>query len=208
MNISNNYSSNSIMKANNVSSSFMMNSKQQQSFYEEGNSFNNNSILNKNNPNAINNPTKAGADDLYINNLDLYIKYLFNKRIKVNFSLELQEIIKETKYLDRMGIKIPILACNISLQQDNLFLLHDQLNKLINEYDLVLSKMSNIEKKLLIYRINDLLYILQAGLTILNWNSFGINDFIQTTEIAIRDFVIILSHVHYNTKLIYEDISN
>ena len=42
------------------------------------------------------------------------------EKITVNFRPELKEIIKETKYLDKMGYSVPEAALNIALQVKNL----------------------------------------------------------------------------------------
>lgn len=43
------------------------------------------------------------------------------ERIKVNFRPELSAIIKESRYLDRMGFSIPEAALNVALQVYKLF---------------------------------------------------------------------------------------
>jgi dynein heavy chain len=42
-----------------------------------------------------------------------------HEKIKVNFKAELQEIIKEAKYLDKMGFTVPESALNVALQVRN-----------------------------------------------------------------------------------------
>jgi dynein heavy chain len=76
--------------------------------------------------------------------------------IIVNFRPELKEIIKETKYLDRIGFKLPEIALNIALQEDKYYGYVDQINQMLAQYHTMLDSMDSSEKKLMSLQIAEL----------------------------------------------------
>jgi hypothetical protein len=58
-------------------------------------------------------------------------------------------IIREAKFLDRIGREIPPTIINIALQEKEYAHYVDRLNQLLREYNAVLEDLNNVEKKLL-----------------------------------------------------------
>ena len=71
------------------------------------------------------------------------------RKYEVNFSPELKVIIREAKYLDRIGKEIPQTIINIALQEKDYFRYCDKLNQLLREYNAALGNLKPVERKLL-----------------------------------------------------------
>ena len=75
---------------------------------------------------------------------------------KVNFDPNLRVIIREAKFLDRIGKEIPHTIVNIALQEKDYMQHIDGLNKLLRSYNSALGDLRAVEKKLLFKDINKL----------------------------------------------------
>ena len=93
---------------------------------------------------------------------------------KVNFSPQLKVIIREAKFLDRIGKKIPQTIINIALQEKEYLRSVDKLNQLIREYNKALSGLKPVEKKLLEKQISRLNTMMNKGKENHNWFSLSI----------------------------------
>jgi dynein heavy chain len=126
--------------------------------------------------------------------LDLFVGYL-GDRVAVNFKSELREIIKETKYLDKMGYMVPEAAMNVALQETKYYSYEESLNAMLIVYSSVLGLLDPVEKKLLNAHINDLKRVMKPGFTRLNWNSLGIPEFIHRCNVEINKFSSIVNQI-------------
>jgi dynein heavy chain len=68
----------------------------------------------------------------------------------VQFDPQLKVIIREAKFLDRIGKHIPQTIINIALQEKDYMRYVDKLNKLLRSYNSALSNLKEVEKKLLL----------------------------------------------------------
>jgi dynein heavy chain len=69
---------------------------------------------------------------------------------KVNFNPKLKVIIREAKFLDRIGKDIPATIINIALQEKDYMKYIDKLNQLLAHYDDSLVGLKQVEKRLLL----------------------------------------------------------
>jgi len=101
-------------------------------------------------------------------------------RIVVNFSEALEDIIAETKHLDRLGLgaQVPDIALDITLQEKKYHSLVAGLNSMLIMREELLDKLSNVERDLLSKRITTLNSTLDPGFTTYNWTSLGITELI------------------------------
>jgi len=76
-------------------------------------------------------------------------KALDNVTYKVNFAPELKVIIREAKFLDRIGKPIPQTIINIALQEKDYMRHVDKLNQLLRGYNSALNNLKPVEKKLM-----------------------------------------------------------
>eukprot|EP00798_Chlamydomonas_sp_ICE-L_P031817 gene31817-7021_t len=108
--------------------------------------------------------------------------------VEVKFHADLIKLIRETRYLDRMGFPIPELALNVALQEDKYHAWLEGLEVMLSHYYEVINQLSPIEKELMAKKLTDLEGSLHAGFHILNWNSLGIPEFIQAASKSINAF--------------------
>ena len=123
-----------------------------------------------------------------------------NETIKVNFRPELKEIIKEAKYLDKMGFGIPEAAMNIALQEDKYYNLVEDLNSMIRNLKNLVGPLDSAERKLLQAQLNEMRRVLKPGLSRLNWNSLGIPEFIHKCNQEINKVASLVNQIRKNSS--------
>jgi dynein heavy chain len=109
-------------------------------------------------------------------------------KYKVNFNPKLRIIIREAKFLDRIGLYIPHTITSIALQ-DKEYMGHvDKLNQLLRSYNLVTGDLRMIESRLLQKEIRRLDAKMEKGMHNHNWFSLSISTFIKDCQSAIDSF--------------------
>lgn len=106
----------------------------------------------------------------------------------VNFAPQLKVIIREAKFLDRIGKDIPQTIINIALQEKDYMRHVDKLNQLLRGYNTALSNLKPVEKKLLDKKISTLNRWMDKGSENHNWFSLSISEYIRDCQKAIEDF--------------------
>ncbi|KAJ2996626.1 Dynein heavy chain 10, axonemal [Globomyces sp. JEL0801] len=129
-------------------------------------------------------------------------------KITVNFRMELKDIIKETKYLDKMGFSVPEAALNVALQEEKYYNLVENLNLMLQAYRSVMDPLDNSEKKLFTHHINELRRVMKPGFTRLNWNSLGIPEFIQRCNMEINKLSSLVNQTRKNSSNITRAIDH
>ncbi|GMH41526.1 hypothetical protein BSKO_09436 [Bryopsis sp. KO-2023] len=123
-------------------------------------------------------------------------------KIEVNFHNDLTQLIRETRYLDRMGFTIPDIALNVTLQEDKYHQCVEGLNRMLENYYQVISQLSQVETTLMQQKLQQLEIALDPGFSPLNWNSLGIPDFITSCNKAINEFQSLGNQVQKNSSII------
>lgn len=127
---------------------------------------------------------------------------------RVSFSPELRLIIKESRYLDKLGYRVPEAALNVTLQEKKyLAEIIRPLNEKLHEYDRLMGTLTEVEKKLLSAHIDDLNATIKGGFYPLNWTSQRIPSYIEELGSALEKFDSVISEVHKNAEMI-NDIIN
>jgi dynein heavy chain, axonemal len=129
-------------------------------------------------------------------------KDVSQESIIVNFRPELLEVIKETKYLDKMGMLSPEAALNVTLQEDKYYHLCQTLSTMIKSYNAVIDPMDVAERKLFVSHIAELNRVMRPGFARLNWNSLGVPDFIQKCNLEIKRLSSLLTQTRKNSSSI------
>ena len=125
----------------------------------------------------------------------------------VNFVAELSLIIRESKYLDRMGFAIPDAALNVTLQEDKYHGYRQNLQLKLWKYDSLLASLAPVENELLVRQLAQLQRVLKTGFTPLNWNSQRIPFFIEACDKALNEFQGIVSQIQKSSAMIEEVVS-
>ncbi|KAJ3336288.1 Dynein heavy chain 10, axonemal, partial [Gonapodya sp. JEL0774] len=121
------------------------------------------------------------------------------ENVIVNFRPELLTMMKETKYLDKLGFNVPEAALNIVLQEEKYYAYIESLSTVVASHRQVLESLDVAERKLLGSHIMELRRVIKPGLTRLNWNSLGIADYIQKCTAEINKFSSIVNSIRKNS---------
>jgi dynein heavy chain, axonemal len=124
---------------------------------------------------------------------------------RTNFPHDLKMIIKEARYLDKLGFQIPEGALNVTLQEKKYQDCVRLLNSKLADYDKILQSLKPVEKQLLKIQIDELNATIKTGFYPLNWTSQRIPAYIEDLNSALVRFSSIVSQVHKNSSMI-EDI--
>jgi hypothetical protein len=80
-------------------------------------------------------------------------------------------IIRESKYLDRLGYQLPEAILDVTLQEDKSFRYVQDINLMLKYYKNLMSRMSAVELQMLKEQIAGLQKVIKAGFTPLDWSS-------------------------------------
>ncbi|KAL6757976.1 dynein heavy chain, N-terminal region 1-domain-containing protein, partial [Haematococcus lacustris] len=122
--------------------------------------------------------------------------------VMVNFHGDLIELIRETRYLDRMGFPIPEIALNVALQEVKYHTWLEGLDLMLQRYYQVTGQLTSIEQELMAKKLEELECSLLPGFQTLNWNSLGIPEFIQACQKSINNFQQVVKQVQKNSGII------
>ena len=120
----------------------------------------------------------------------------------VNFDSELTTLIRESKYLDRMGFAVPETALNVTLQEDKYHGYVEALKAMLAAHAQISESLSSVEVQLLQPRIAELRTCLDKGFTLLNWNSLSIPEFTMSCTRAINKFNGLVKQIQKNASII------
>jgi dynein heavy chain, axonemal len=127
---------------------------------------------------------------------------------RVSFSHDLKMIIKESRYLDKLGFRIPESALNVTLQESKYLEISRSLNAQLQSYDQLMASLKPVEKVLLKSHIDDLNATIKTGFSPLNWTSQRIPQYIEDLIHALLKFSSVVSQVHKNASMIQDIVSH
>lgn len=109
----------------------------------------------------------------------LIVRHPDTGRLLVNFDREILQLIKEAKYLQRMGLEVPESARMVLLQEDKFKHYYNQLSYIIREYDRVSRSILQVARPLLAPHVDDMERKLQPGMFQLTWTSMNIDAYLS-----------------------------
>jgi dynein heavy chain len=109
----------------------------------------------------------------------LIVRHPETGNLLVNFDKEIMQLMRETKYLQRMGIEVPESAKMVLLQEEKFKNYYNQLSYALKEYERVMSTILPIAKPLLGPHLDDLEKKIQPGMYILTWTSMNIDGYLH-----------------------------
>jgi dynein heavy chain len=118
---------------------------------------------------------------------------------RVSFAHDLKMIIKESRYLDKLGFRIPESALNVTLQEGKYQAISRSLTQKLLLYDSLLASLKPVEKILLKTHIEDLNNTIKTGFYPLNWTSQRIPQYIEELHQALNRFGSVISQVRLPT---------
>ena len=120
----------------------------------------------------------------------------------VNFSNDLSEVIREARYLDRLGYTVPDAVLNVALQGDIYTANIAQLQQMLLRYEEEMGALSPVERNLFANPIADLHREIEPGFNVLNWSSLNIPLFIKKANSATETFRNVLRRVRKSADVI------
>jgi dynein heavy chain len=140
----------------------------------------------------------------------LIYKHLGTHKLYVNFDMEITQLIREAKCLDRMNMPIPESARIVLLQEEKFKMYHNELHYVLTEHERVSNKILPITGNLLKPHVDDLNYKLRPGMVTLTWTSMNIDGYLhhvhsglqQLEQLVIGINDIIENRIENNLKLI------
>ena len=131
-----------------------------------------------------------------------------NPVYKVNFDPNLKVIIREARFLDRIGKEIPHTIINIALQDKDYARHINKLNQLLRAYNSALLELRPVEKKLLTKQINKLNRLMDKGQENHNWFSLSISEYIKDCQKGIDEFKETKGRVLQHSRNIEKQVQN
>ncbi|KAK9825454.1 hypothetical protein WJX81_002895 [Elliptochloris bilobata] len=130
-----------------------------------------------------------------------------SKKLVVNLGQAVVEAVREARYLDRLGFAVPGVALHAALQASRFRAAVEGLSLMLAAYYTVTGKLNAVERGLLATRVAKLRATLDPALTIQNWHSLVILDFVATVNTAIGEFEVLVQQVQKNASLVEHAIA-
>lgn len=125
--------------------------------------------------------------------LPLLIRDLDKSLLSVNFDPALVKLLREVKYFLLLGLTVPDSALEIYKQVEIFRRWTGNLDLIVNMNNDVLLQLLPVEKPLVRPYLDKFDRVISAGLSQMNWNSSGINDFIEESMEQVRRSTVILA---------------
>lgn len=140
----------------------------------------------------------------------LVIRHPENGRLYVNFDREILQLIRETKWLLRLGVEVPESAKMVLLQEDKFKHYYNQLSYVLKEYDRITSRIIPIVRAMIRPHLEDLERKIQPGMTVLTWTSMNIDAYLHRVhsglgkleELVMKTNDIIENRIEKNLKIV------
>lgn len=126
----------------------------------------------------------------------LIVRHEENRKLYVNFDLEIMQLIREAKCMDRVGIEIPESARIILLQEEKFKTYYNELLYVLKEYERILGKIKPIMKTLMGPHVEDLELKLRPGMVTLTWTSMNIDSYLQHVHSGLRKLEQLIINVN------------
>ncbi|XP_025092040.1 dynein heavy chain 10, axonemal-like isoform X1 [Pomacea canaliculata] len=114
----------------------------------------------------------------------------------LNCDSDLFLIMAETRNMESLGLPIPEMATNITLQEHKYIDYTQRITKMLEAYHGVISCLSEWEADIMKEHLKELHHVLSPGVRRHNWNSLTITDYTVKCQIAINRFRSMVHQVH------------
>ena len=117
-------------------------------------------------------------------------------KLFINFDIEILQLIKEARAIQRMDIQIPESAKMVLMQHNRYKTYHGQLSHAISEYESVVSRIIPVTRPLMAYNLEVLDNVILQGETVLTWTSMNIDSYIQKVHSGLQTLDVIVTQVN------------
>jgi len=115
----------------------------------------------------------------------LIIRHPRSGMLFVNFDREITQLIREAKYMQRMGISVPESALMVLLQEEKFMHFFNELSFALKEYERVLAMVPPVCRPILRPHLADLDRKLEPGMSLLTWQSMNIDAYLLRVHAGI-----------------------
>eukprot|EP00003_Mantamonas_plastica_P000098 TRINITY_DN1008_c0_g3_i1.p1 TRINITY_DN1008_c0_g3~~TRINITY_DN1008_c0_g3_i1.p1 ORF type:complete len:1912 (+),score=670.21 TRINITY_DN1008_c0_g3_i1:589-5736(+) len=125
----------------------------------------------------------------------LIVRHQDSGAMYVNFDRAILQLIRETKWLLRLDIKVPDTASSILLQEEKFKHYNDQLEHVIQEYERVTGMILPVVRDIVTHIVRDLDAKIRPGITNLTWTSMNIEVYLHNILTGIQSFEHLINKV-------------
>nr|XP_031841739.1 dynein heavy chain 10, axonemal [Nomia melanderi] len=125
-------------------------------------------------------------------------------RFQVNFNWEVFEIIHEAELMEQLGFELSPAVKEVSIQKDRLRKDIDVLQRVIDQYNKMLDRITKADIQLLKHILLDIEKHIQPGVMRINWDSLNIADFGHNCEKLLKN----LNSIIDQTDQMKKDLDN
>uniref|UniRef100_A0A7S1PHU2 AAA+ ATPase domain-containing protein n=1 Tax=Percolomonas cosmopolitus TaxID=63605 RepID=A0A7S1PHU2_9EUKA len=119
-----------------------------------------------------------------------------NNQYFVNFDREILKLLRETKWLMRLGVQVPSSASIVLLQENKFKSYLNRLTHLLNEYARITKQVHPVTADLLAPNMAAVERSLARGRIDLSWTSTGVDEFIFSAEKTLSVFEQLVSKIN------------
>jgi len=118
-------------------------------------------------------PAKSGLQ------ATLIIRHPKTGQLYVNFDHEILQLIREAKFMMRIGMDVPESAKIVLLQEDKFKAYYNRLSFALKEYERVTARVQPVLRNVMKPIVQDLDRKIQPGMALLTWQSMNIDGYLE-----------------------------
>ena len=129
------------------------------------------------------------------------------QHLEVNFDPLLVELLRETKYLKNLNIKIPLAAQSVSEKANKLIQYVNSLELITTQHNTTQHNLLPVERGLLTDQLEELKNVLYQGCVVLTWKSSGVDGYIHNTTQQLDKLHNTIQHIK-STNIMLGNFTN
>ena len=115
----------------------------------------------------------------------LIIRHPRSGMLFVHFDREIMQLVRESKFLQRMGMDVPETARMVLLQESKFKWYYDELTFALKEYERVLALVPPVCKPVIRPHLEDLDRKIHPGMVLLTWQSMNIDGYLHRVHTGV-----------------------
>ncbi|XP_047444882.1 dynein axonemal heavy chain 8-like [Mugil cephalus] len=143
---------------------------------------------------------------LNVLNVTLLIRHPTTGKFLVNFDPKVTEVIRETKCLLKMGLKVPKQALRLVHMETDIKANHLRLQTILSDYESACMSIPADFTSLMAAKIKNVESALRHGSVLLTWSSFLLDKFFQNVETCLFELKYVVSKVRDICKIRIDDV--
>ncbi|KAM5165175.1 dynein axonemal heavy chain 5-like [Mantella aurantiaca] len=128
-------------------------------------------------------------------NFTLLIREPITQELRVNTDMRIIHLIEETKWMLRLGIRVPEAALQAYQQADKFKMYKSNLQDVVEEYERIQRKIPENFAVLFAAHLQRVKHQFQPGLSTLSWNCVNIEGLLHQTSTAVKRLQFIVDKV-------------